>query len=262
MITNPMRLAAYLMLAAAVACGAPALHAQEAAPDAPVAEATADLPSVDEIVAGYLDNTGGADAWRAITSQRSAVRMSMGPMEFTATVTSAMPDRQHIDVDVQGQRLVQAYDGEQAWQINPFAGGTKAQPMSDEEAEQFTRQEFQSPFLDMADKGHSAEVLGTKEVEGTQTYEVKLTKADGDTEFYYFDAEYLVPIMQAMDIAGGPMKGQRAETYLSDYQEVDGLMMPHFIETKIGGNSLQKMTITSIENNVAVDDALFRMPTE
>jgi len=219
------------------------------------------LPTADAIVDSYFENTGGAEAWAALESSRAQATMAMGPMEFAGTVVAAVPNKQRIEVDVQGQQLIQAYDGETAWQINPFAGGTEPQPMSAEEAEQFTKQEFQSPFLNYADKGHTVEVVGTKEVEGTETFEVKLTKANGYVEMHYFDSEYFVPVMQSMEITSGPAKGQVAETYMSDYQEVDGLMMPHFIETKVGGQSVQKITITAMESNPAdLDMSVFDMP--
>lgn len=225
-------------------------------------DADVELPTAETLVATYLENTGGEEAWEKLKTSRANATMSMGPMEFSATVESAMPNKQRVNVDIQGQQLVQAYDGTTAWTINPFAGGTEPQPMSPEEAEQFTKQEFQSPFLNYTEKGNTVEVVGTKEVEGTETFEVKLTKKNGDVEMHYFDTEYMVPIMQSQEITSGPAKGQVAETYMSDYQENDGLMMPYFIETKVGGQSIQKITITKMEMNVEVDEASFSMPAK
>lgn len=219
-----------------------------------------DLPTAEALAEAYAENTGGAEAWASLNTMRSDAAMVMGPMEFAAVVTSARPNKQYINVDVQGQTLVMAYDGETAWQINPFAGGTTAQPMSPDEAEQFENQTFEPELFDFAEKGHGAEVLGTKEVDGTETYEVRLTKADGDVEHYYFDPEYMVPIMQSTTVKSGPAEGQTAETYLSDYQEVEGFVMPMFMETKVSGESVQKLTLSNVVLNPEVDDALFALP--
>lgn len=223
-------------------------------------DAATATPTAEELVEAYAENTGGAEAWAELNTMRADASMVMGPMEFAAVVTSARPNKQYINVDVQGQELIMAYDGETAWQINPFAGGLTAQPMSPDEAEQFENQTFEPELFDFAEKGHTAEVLGTKEVEGTETYEVKLTKADGDVEHYYFDTEYMVPIMQATTMKSGPAKGQTAETYLSDYQEVEGFMMPMFLETKVNGQSTQKLTLSNIVLNPEVEDELFALP--
>jgi hypothetical protein len=99
-------------------------------------------------------------------------------------------------------------------------------------------------------------------VDGTETYKVKLTRKNGDVEYYYFEPEYYVPIMMEREISNGQMKGQMAKTYLSDYQEVEGLMMPFFIESKINGQTLQKLTITSVELNPEIETEMFNFPKQ
>ncbi len=217
-------------------------------------------PSLDEILSNYFENTGGIDNWKKLESMKMKGTMAMGGMEFAGTITTARPNKQRVDVDIQGQKLVQSYDGEDAWWINPFQSGPDPQPMPAEIATDFTKEEFESPFIDYAGKGHQVEVLGTKEVDGTQTYEVKLTKKNGDVQFYYFDTEHFVPIMQKQEISQGPNKGQYVETYLSDYQEVDGLIVPHFLETKMAGQSVNKITISEVKLNPELEAGIFSRP--
>ena len=54
-----------------------------------------------------------------------------------------------------------------------------------------------------------------------------------------------------------------SETNFSDYKEVNGILMPHTVEN-IGEFQGQRFSsfikIDSIEQNVAIDDALFKMP--
>ncbi len=181
-------------------------------------------------------------------------------MDFPGTIYSAKPNLQYMTFSVQGKELVQAYDGETAWTINPFMGAMDAQKMSEAEAKQFTEEEFESPFMNYKEKGHTVELVGEKEVEGAETYELKLTKANGNVEYHYFDKENYVVIMTKKAISDGPQKGQDVETYLSDYQEVDGIYFPYFIETKIAGQPFSKITIESVEINPEVDMAMFDYP--
>jgi outer membrane lipoprotein-sorting protein len=218
--------------------------------------------TLDEILNNYFANTGGIEKWKEVQGTKMEGVMSMQGMEFPGTITEKTPNKQRVDVNVQGKQIVQAYDGVTAWAINPFQGGETAQKMSADEAEQMTKTEFGSPFLNYKEKGHTAELIGKKTVEGAETFEVKLTKKNGDIEYYYFDAEAYVPIMVKTTIPTGPMKGQESETYYSDYQEVNGLIFPHFLESKIAGQTLQKITIKSIEVNGAYDDSLFAFPTK
>jgi hypothetical protein len=97
-------------------------------------------------------------------------------------------------------------------------------------------------------------------VEGTETFKLKLTKENGDVEYYFLDQEYYVPIMQRRVVKYGPGKGQETETYISDYQEVGEFMMPFFIDTRMNGQSVMKMTIEEYELNGDLDNSIFRMP--
>jgi len=216
--------------------------------------------TADEIIATYLENIGGEDNWKALTSVRMEGKMAQMGMEFPGAVMQMPPNKQRIEINIQGQEMIQAYDGETAWWINPFMGGPDAQPMPAEMASEFTKETFEDDFIDYAKKGHTVELLGQTEVDGVMTYELKLTKKDGTEEFHYFDPEYMVPIMQKTIVSEGQMKGQAVETYMSDYEEHEGLMIPMYIESKMGGATQFSMTITKVELNPELDEALFVYP--
>lgn len=216
--------------------------------------------TVDELLNHYFENTGGIDNWKKLNAMRMTATMSMQGMEFNGVITQARPNKQRIEVDVQGQSIIQAYDGIDAWWINPFQTGPEPQSMPEDEAESMVKNEFEDAFIDYSEKGYTVELLGTSEIEGTATYEVKLTKENSDVVYYYFDKEYYVPVMLKSEVASGPMKGQFIETYLSNYQEVDGMMIPFFTEVKIGGSTAQKITLQNVELNPQVDDLLFSRP--
>lgn len=217
--------------------------------------------SVDDILKNSWENMGGIDNIKALTSLRTEGTMSMGEMEFPGIVTQAPDNKQYMEVNIQGKKFVQAYDGTMAWQINPFEGGSTAQKMSPEETEELSDEPFESAFIDYAKKGHKVSLDGMQDVEGSETHVLKLEKKNGNVEYHYYDPEYYVPIMIKSTIKSGPMKGQDTETFLSDYQEVDGIMFPFFIDTRINGQSMQKLSISKIETNVELSDEMFAMPS-
>lgn len=218
--------------------------------------------TADEIVTAYIEAIGGADAWTSLESMQVDVSMSQMGMAFSGTVVSAQPNKQRIDIDVMGTKMTQAYDGETAWWISPMMGAPTAQPMPEEMAESMTTQEFEPSFLNYAEKGHSIELLGMKEVDGVETYEIKMVKKDGTEEYHYFDPEYMVPIMTKSVVKSGPSAGATVETYLSGYEEVDSIVMPMQLETKMNGATQFSMTFTNVELNTEVEDDFFSMPTK
>lgn len=216
--------------------------------------------TADDIVSSYFEVIGGQEKWSSLTSTRMEGKMAMQGFEFPGVMLAKFPNKQRVEVNVQGMTIIQAYDGKDAWWINPLAGGNDAQQMPDEVAESIKKQEFQPSILNYETKGHTLSYEGVAEVEGTKANVVKLTKQNGDIELHYFDAEEKVLIMTKVPITTGPMKGAYAETYFSDYQEVDGLVFPFFIEVKTEGQTVQKMTIQSVTTNVELSDNQFSFP--
>jgi outer membrane lipoprotein-sorting protein len=242
----------YIFLFYAMTLGSLVVQAQEKATDPSL--------SVDKMVNTYLENIGGVDNWKALTSIRTEAKMSQMGMEFPGVIIQAPPNKQRMEINIQGQQMIQAYDGKTAWWTNPFMGTTDAQPMPAEMSEEFTKEKFESEFINYKEKGHTLEYTGDVEVEGILCHELKMTKKDGIEEFHYFDPEYMIPIMQKTIVSDGQMQGQAVETYLSDYEEVDGLMMPKFMETKVGGATQFTLTIIKVELNVEFEDSMFVYP--
>lgn len=72
-----------------------------------------------------------------------------------------------------------------------------------EMVEEFIKEIFEDDFIDYVKKGYMVEYMGDQEVDGVICYEVKFIKEDGMEEFYYFDFEYMVLIMQKIIISSG-----------------------------------------------------------
>jgi len=216
--------------------------------------------TADEIIDTYLENIGGKDAWRKIKSMKITGSGAQMGMNFPLTVYAKHPNKNKVVVDIQGKQLIEAFDGEVAWTINPFMGGTEPTKKTAEETAEAAKETFEDDLLDYAKKGHSVSLEGTEEIDGVNAHKLKLTKKSGDEVMYFFDPDDLVPIMVRNFPQAGPMKGQTIETYSSDYQEVDGLFMPFSIEQKVGGQIMMTMTADKVELGVEIEDSSFSFP--
>jgi outer membrane lipoprotein-sorting protein len=221
--------------------------------------------SADEIIAKYHENTGGVQKWKAMQTKIMVGKMTMQGMDLDMALTLKIPNKQHMKISFQGQDIVQAYDGKDAWAINPMMGGKDPVKLPAEQAKEMTDRELQDDFLDYKAKGHEVKLLGKETIDGTPCFKLELVKnknnpKDDVTEIYYFDAQNYVPIMVSTTVAAGPAKGQEVKNYMGDYQDVDGLMLPFVLETKLNGQTVQKMTFEKISLNKPVDDALFAFP--
>ena len=218
---------------------------------------------LDEILAMNYEARGGLEAIKSIQSLRMTGKtLAMGQVEAPILIEMKRLNKMRIEFTVQGMTGVQGYDGETAWMIMPFMGKPDPEPMPDAQAKELVDQaDMDGILVDWQEKGHTVELLGTEDVEGTETYKLKVTRASGDEVFVYLDSEYGIEIMQS---ATRTVPGQGAEmefvTYFSDYKEVAGVMMPHSMETRVGEQSLSNITVSEIEVNVDIPDDRFTMP--
>ena len=223
------------------------------------AQSTADAPPAEEIAAAYVETIGGADAWKALEAWRLSGKVNMQGMEFPMTITAAAGDKNRVEMDIQGSKMIQAYDGETAWTYFPMQGITEPKAMSAEEAVDQTESPFLEVFIDSEARGYKLENVEGKEIEGTPTYGVRVTNDEGFDRTYYFDTETMVPVMMTFKSKGGQMKGMSMDSYMSDYQEVEGIIMPMFMEQKINGQTLMSMTFENAELNPELEDDFFSM---
>ncbi len=216
--------------------------------------------SVDEILDNYFENTGGRENWENLNNMKMNVKMVQGGFELTGVMFRARPNLQKQEIEFNGKKIINAYDGTNAWMVNPLAMATEPTLMPEEQAAELKEDEFEDPFLNYKDKGHTVELEGTETIEGTETYKVKLTKKNGSIEYYFFDSEYFVPIMTRRFAKTGPAKGQAMDLYLSDYDEEGGFMVPHTIVTKANGQTAFQISIDSYEMNVDLPADTFTFP--
>ncbi len=227
-----------------------------------ISATTIHAQTVEEILHNYFENIGGKDKWTNIKSMKIEGTMSMQGMNLPVTIYSKAPNKEYVEMKVMDKTIIEAFDGVTSWRVNPFMGGTEPQMGTSEESEEASKEQFENEFINYKDKGHTLTFEGREEIEGTLCFKLKMVKVTGEETIHFFDEETYVPIMIRTAITEeGPMKGKLTETYFSDYDEVgDGLIMAMYIETKMEGQILQKMTFEKVEINPQIDDAQFVMP--
>ena len=128
--------------------------------------------------------------------------------------------------------------------------------MADDQLKQIKDQaDMDGPLINYKEKGHTVELVGETEIEGTPVIELKLTKKNEDVVHIFLDKEYKLEVMSRakMDMMGQQVE---AETYFSDYNEVGGTVMPHALAVKMNGQVVQNLTFNKIDTNVDVEGQL------
>jgi outer membrane lipoprotein-sorting protein len=224
--------------------------------------------TADDVINKYFESAGGLDKWKSLKSMKMTGNLTMQMGEFQFTIYRKAPNKFKIVLNIQGQEIVpQAYDGEIAWMINPFAGGNGPTRVPDDQIQAVKDEsEFEDPLIDYKTKGYEASFEGTAEVAGAQCNVVKMIRHKGIagqemSSSYYFDTATNLQIMLKQKSAQSMQ--QEIEIYLSDYQELqNGLLMPFVMDTQMQGKSVQKLNFTAITVNEDMPDDIFKFTEE
>lgn len=189
-----------------------------------------------------------------------AVEVPQQPsIEGPITIEVKRPNKVRVSFTLMGMENAQGYDGTAGWSHMTIQQQLTPQPATADELKDLQEQaDLDGTLVDYKAKGHQIELVGKEAVSGVDTYKLKVTKKNGDVQYEYIDAQNYLPVkMDSMrTIQGTPVN---VETFVGDYRDEGGVLMPHTIEARIMGVS-QRVTVKSIEINAQIDDARFKMP--
>jgi outer membrane lipoprotein-sorting protein len=225
----------------------------------PVA-AVAHAQTVDDLVAKNLQAKGGPEKWKAVTSVKMTGKVTMQGKELPIVVYAKRPNSNRQEIGPPEMHVVQAFDGSSAWAM---VGTQPPSELPGAAAEMMKNgADFDGALIDYKAKGHTIELIGKEKLEDKEAYHLKVTMKGGQmVQHYYLDATSGIELktVSEADLAGSGQR-QTIETRMSNYQQVNGIMVPHTISQLMNGKPVAQMTIDKVEFNPTIDDDMFRMP--
>ena len=218
----------------------------------------AQTPTVDELIAKNLEARGGEARLKAINTRKVSGTITLQGMDAKMEVLAKRPNLMLQEMTAGEQRFVTAFDGRQAWALNPMLGATP-QRVEGPQAEALRDQaQFDGLLLGAHQRGETIEVAGKEIVEGTPTWKLAIKRENRATNVFLDEKTGLERKVSAT--ITGDAGEILIESVISDYQPVDGAMVPRRVETRVGGQLQATVRIESVEFNVPVDDNRFEMP--
>jgi outer membrane lipoprotein-sorting protein len=218
---------------------------------------TAAAQTVDELLAKNIQAKGGMEKLRSVQTVKQTGRVNFQGQEAKQTVYAKRPNLIRQELNMAGQLVVMAYDGNTPWMINPNLGAVAPIALTGPLAAMIKDQSsFDGPLIDYKAKGYLIDLVGPETSGGRKVFHLKLTDKMGQVQHCYLDAE---TGLEAKLVSQSEM-GQSFEQELSDYREVDGIKVPFSIRTLSNGVQQGQITVDKVEFNVKIDDAIFKIP--
>jgi hypothetical protein len=233
----------------------------------PPAPVPADLPklSVTEIVDRNVAARGGLAAWRAIRTVTITGKMDAGGKKDTLlpyTLQVKRPNKQRLAIQFAGHNGLQVFDGEHGWKLRPWLNRADPEPYTPEELHQAQQQSgLEGALIDYAAKGNKVELEDTEMVGKQGTYRLKVITTQGQVRHIWIDGRTFLEAKMEDDPRRFDGRMRKVETYLRDYQRVEGVMIPFVAETRIEGmTGGHNTTIDKVVLNEKIDDSAFAKP--
>jgi len=217
--------------------------------------------SLDDILKEHFTAIG-QDNLLKVNTQKLTGKMIQGGIEIPFIQMAKRPDKIRVEGTFQGLTFIQTFNGKEGWSLNPFAGVTDPQPMSEDELKGMHYQADMDGMLwNWNEKGYTVALDGKEDMEGTSCYKIKLDTKEGDSFTYYIDADSYLMLRtnSKMKRMGNEME---SDTYYSNYMMTEGIAVPAKIETKMKDQLMGTLVIETVELNTELDDALFEKPVK
>jgi len=229
----------------------------------------ASAQTADEVIEKYLAALGGRATLAKLTSRSMVGTMTLstpaGEVPGTIEVLNQQPNkvRTLMNIDLSsiapaaGQLTIdQRFDGTSGYVLDSMRGN---RDIIGNQLENMKSAVFPNPFLNYKEHGVTVELGAKEKVNGRDAYVLIFKPKSGSVARQFIDAETYLPVkvMLKVDL---PEVGEVEQTSdFSDYREVDGVKIPFGVKVS---SSLQNFTIsvTKVEHNVKVDEALFSKP--
>ena len=233
----------------------------------------------------YQKNFTGEENWQQVQSIRfdGTLHLPQGVLRFTAF--KKKPDYCKVVIFAgHSGRIVMAYDGTDAWQLNTLqkrpATSPEKTPLLDEEGwlgeaetgwfpqpEAMPEPDALNFIRDATAGGHllypkiegkKVELLGTTTAGGERLYDLQTTLPDGQQIRSQLDMTTFAEVRQ---ITINNLNGDEELTTHSDFHEIDGVRIPFTSTLTIDGQQIHQSRIQRVQTNLGVMPWMFSRPS-
>lgn len=217
------------------------------------------LPTIEQVLAMYEKALGGDDAMKKITSRVSkGVAIDGQGREMPMELVSQVPDKFLSSMTMrEGAQSVRGFDGTTGWMSSP-RGSRK---MSPDESEDMKINGLLFSIARIKALSKTLHVSRKDTANGASVIVISASASDHVTESYYIDAESGLLLRKLISTETMIADIPEQVDYF-DYRNVDGVKVPFVIRSASADpRDAMTRTITSVEQNVKIDEKKFEMPT-
>src|SRR5215467_12100209 len=223
--------------------------------------------TADDIIEKSLTAQGGREAIGKITSRSTkgsiVVTSPAGDLPGTIEVLNQAPNKVrtllNLDLTAVGAGAMtvdQRFDGTSGYALNSMQGDSE---ITGGRLDSLRNNAFPSPFIGYKDRGTKIVLAGKEKVGDKDAYVLSITPANGPASRVWIDTDSYLPLKTSTTVDTPETGPLEQITEFADYRDVDGVKVP-FKLTATSAIQSYTVKVTSVEQNVKIDPALFAKP--
>jgi hypothetical protein len=226
---------------------------------------TPDAQTADDVIEKHLAAMGGREALGKLTSRKGIGTVSIATPEVelagSVEIYAKAPNKSRalltLDLSALGAPepmvIDQRFDGTAGIAMNSLQGDSA---ITGNQLDNMKNNFFPTALLNYKQHGMKAELLPNETIGGKEFVVLQMTPTTGSVSKTYLDPQTWLAVRSTARISS-PEVGELEQTSeMSDYRTIDGVKVAFKV---VNTTPIQAVTITltTIEHNVVVDDAMF-----
>ena len=208
--------------------------------------------SLDEIVKRYtLANK--LDKVSSLKTIKITGNMSMMGMQMPMTMWMKNPNKIKTVTSMNGQEMIQVYDGVKGYTVNPMKGSNSPVEMNSEEIKQIIRTNMFQNYMAEYLKNGQLSLTGDENVNNKPAHKLKAAIEGGTVVNLFIDKSSYLMVKISTNSSG-----MTIDAFPSDYKETNGFLIPMKTSTTAQGMQFV-MNFTNVEVDIPIDDSVFKI---
>ena len=186
-----------------------------------------------------------------------SAKTSMMGMDMPMEMWMKNPNKIKSVTSMNGQDMVQVFDGEKGYIISPMTGSSAPVEMTADQIKSITRSNMFNNYMAQYLKDGKLSLIGEDNVNGKPAFKIKVSLDGGNSATMFIDKSTYLILKTVTDVNQGGM-AMSMESFPSDYTETNGIILP--MKTTMSASGMEIVTTyTKVEVDVPIEDSVFKI---
>jgi len=212
--------------------------------------------TAETVINNYLNAIGGKNNIKKIKDIKQVMKTSVQGTEITITSYKKEPNYLKVETSMNGNVLsTQLFDGEKAYIKSMMGDQTFTEG---QEFEAMKMQAIMNLELEYEDYGIEKKLEGIVDINGISSYKIKITSAEGEKSYDYYDVETELKIKSETPESVSRYKDYKTVAFMGKEGKEIKLKFPHKVYQEAQQQSLELETL-KIKINSGLTKEEFQM---